>query len=82
MTVQTCEHETDNTYHSRCEAPHRFVVSRADGDTSYSGGTMEGRYYVCAAHLQDALFGMADGDQVALTVGLRYDDEQEARHVA
>ena len=76
-----CEYERDSEYFRTCCAPHRFVVSRADGDLSYSGGREGGVYYVCEEHLADAVMGMADGDDVGLTVTIRYDDKSVWRVV-
>jgi hypothetical protein len=69
-----CEHEATDLWYPRCEAPYRFVVARADGDKTYSGGEEDGVYRVCPTHLADAVMDMAGGDDVALTVTIRYDD--------
>lgn len=55
-----------------CGAPSRYVVARSDGDETYgiNGGSDE----CCAAHLEDTILGMADGDDnVSLIVAIRWD---------
>lgn len=73
-----CEYERDSEYFRGCRASYRFVVARADGDQTFSGGTEHGVYYVCEEHLADAVMGMASGDDVSLTVTIRYDDDASA----
>ncbi len=75
QSSEHCEYERDSAF-SWCLAPWRFTVARADGDRTYSGGRESGIYRSCEQHLADAVAGMADGDDVALNVTIRYDTEQ------
>jgi hypothetical protein len=76
--AERCDFEFDGYIVTQCQAPARYSVRRADGDETFSGGKDDGVYYACPAHVPEALFDMASGEDVHLDVALHYDEPAES----